>query len=193
MHQCHLVALALLSVLAGSAIAVAAEPVLREKERAVICHVRLLEGDPRGSVEKGTIKVLSSPTLMTLEGLAATVEVGGTLSSASKGEVLFGTLLKVTPQKLKAGTCEATLSLEVTQPIKKEGDALVAVSGSIVRASGAFPLGVPTTITMKQQEDAALCWLEVTFENANEIAKPLPSAEQPTVPSAKAPGKSKRR
>lgn len=189
MPQCHLVVLTLLGVLCGCEVALAAEPATRGKERGVICHVRLLEGDPRGSVEKGTIKVLSSPTLMTLEGLEATVEVGGTLSSASKGEVLFGTLLKVTPQKLKAGTCEATLSLEVTQPIKKEGDALVAVSGSIVRASGAFPLGVPTTITMKKQEDAALCWLEVTFENA----KPLSSAEHSAVPSAKAPSKSKRR
>src|SRR5882757_7047674 len=67
--------------------------------KPVICQARLLQGSPSGSIERGTIRVLSEPTLTTLEGREATFQIGDQLVSQSKGEVFFGPLLKVNPKK----------------------------------------------------------------------------------------------
>jgi len=167
MKTFRLVAFALLVSLTWGINLPAAEPALGRVGRPVICHVRLLEGDPRGSIEKGTIRVLSEPTLTTVEGREALFQVGGTLVSQSKGELLFGTLLTVKPKWLERGKCEATLTLEVAEPIKKDGEDIVATAGNTVRASGTFPLGAPTKISVRDVGSGAKLWLEVTFE-ANE-------------------------
>ena len=198
MAKYRLAALRSFVVIFWGAAALAAGP-LPPIGRPVICQARLLQGSPSGSIERGTIRVLSEPTLTTLEGREATVQIGGTLISQSKGEVFFGTLLKVTPKKLINDKCEAVLDLEVSEPIKKKGDDIVAVSGNTVRASGLFPLGVPTTIAIRDMGNGTQLWLEVTFE-AKEVRRTalpaagnkLPAAGYKEVPSATAPVKSKR-
>jgi len=199
MAKYHLTALTSFVLIFWGAASPAAEPSSPTIGRPVICQARLLQGSPSGSIERGTIRVLAEPTLTTLEGREATVQIGGTLVSQSKGEVFFGTLLKVTPKKLENNKCEAVLDLEVTEPIKKKGDDIVAVSGNTVRASGLFPLGVPTTIAIRDMGNGTQLWLEVTFE-AKEVraalpaaGNKLPAAGYKEVPSATAPIKSRRR
>ena len=38
-----------------------------EDPRQILFHVRILEGDPLGSVERGTVKVLSRPLIRMLD------------------------------------------------------------------------------------------------------------------------------
>src|SRR5436189_5179201 len=53
----------------------AAEPTKTAKH--LFCHVRGLEGDPSGSIEKGTIKVLWEPHLATVIGEEVSYGSGG--------------------------------------------------------------------------------------------------------------------
>lgn len=54
------------------------------KERQFETELRLLRGDPRGSTEKGTVAVLTQPTLRALEKQEARVSVGQTVRVAGE-------------------------------------------------------------------------------------------------------------
>jgi hypothetical protein len=125
---------------------------------AVVCTVRLLEGKPGGAV-----KELSSPTLTTLVARPADFENGGKLKASSGDLLSFGVRYHVNPKQVGAKTCEATVSLEVTEPANKEG-AVVSTAGNVVRATGTFTLGKPTRIVAKELGDGKQLWAEVTFE-----------------------------
>jgi hypothetical protein len=45
--------------------------------KQITCHYRLMQGDPLGSLDKGTLKVLAEPTLVTIDGQNCSVEVNG--------------------------------------------------------------------------------------------------------------------
>src|SRR5260221_8113083 len=97
-----MVALASFVVIFWGVASPAAEP-WPPSGKPVICQARLLQGSPSGSIERGTIRVLSEPTLTTLEGREATLQIGGKLDSQSKRELFFGTFLTVTPKRLENG------------------------------------------------------------------------------------------
>ena len=67
------------------------------------------------------------------------------------------------PKQVGAKTCEATVSLEFTEPANKEG-AVVSTAGSVVRSTGTFTLGKSTKIVAKELGDGRQLWAEVTFE-----------------------------
>ena len=125
---------------------------------AVVCTIRLLEGKPGGAV-----KELSSPTLTTVVARPADFENGGRLKASSGDLLSFGVRCHVHPKQVGAKTCEATVSLEVTEPASKDG-AVVSTAGNVVRATGTFTLVKPTRIVAKDLGEGKQLWAEVTFE-----------------------------
>lgn len=88
-----------------SGIVSAAEPEMKVRARQMVFHIRVLEGDPLGSPEAGTIKVLSTPTLVTTENLPFNTFTGGEIPLNAGGDgkqfVETGLRIKGTPGKVE--------------------------------------------------------------------------------------------
>ena len=76
-----------------------------------VIRVAVKEGDPSGSREKGTLRVLAEPTVATIEGREAWVRVGGAVTVGSE-QVDYGLLLRVRPQRAEQGRIQIAGMIE---------------------------------------------------------------------------------
>lgn len=96
-----------------------AKPEKQTRVRQVLFHVRVLEGDPLGSREAGTIKVLAEPTIVTTENREFSVNMinGVTVINTDVepiDSVETGLKIKGNPGKVVDGHFRLDLSVSYT-------------------------------------------------------------------------------
>ena len=100
------------------------------------------------------------------------------------------------PGKMENGHLVATISLEITEPVKAEDESFVATHGDIIRVAGTFTCGQSTKIIAKKLEDGKQLWIEITFDAGPQVkpeaSSKLPPAIYQEVPSAQSRQKTRR-
>jgi hypothetical protein len=94
------------------------------KEREYQIDVKMLEGDPLGSGEDGTVHALSQPSMFTVEKQESRVQAGQTLKLDGE-EVFSGTEMKITPQRGKEGTIRLSMVFKYTEIVSEKEDSLL--------------------------------------------------------------------
>ena len=127
-------------------------------------NLRLLEGDPLGSVEAKTIEVLSQPQIITLEGQAFACTIGQTISvSTDEGAepIQFGVNIQGKPGAVKDGKVrlDITASHSTLESQTKER---VEIRTDEARAITTARLGEVVKLRMDKGEGKRRKWVEVT-------------------------------
>jgi hypothetical protein len=143
----------------------------------IIIKLRICEGDPSGSVEKGTLKVISSPAMITNGLRPARLQVGGELEVPGDDDARldFGIIVDFTPQGIADGKIRAKIDCEVTEPMKDGNGEQVGVSGRVLRTSGLFTPGKTVKLTSSRDGKGSSTWVEVTLDIVNEKSTPVVS------------------
>ncbi|MCI0378767.1 MAG: hypothetical protein L0215_14260, partial [Gemmataceae bacterium] len=84
-----------------------------------VLHLRILEGDPEGSEEAGTIRAYQVPAIPTLSGSPFSWATGGNVPlklGKTSLPVFVGTRLKGTIQPVTEGKVKVELSLDIAHP-----------------------------------------------------------------------------
>jgi Flp pilus assembly secretin CpaC len=144
-------------------------PTVAEKEQFQF-EVRVCEGNPDGSREAETLKVLASPTLVTLDGATADFNIGGEVpipdGARSHTRKQFGTHLSVTAKDRNCATVFLDASLETTSLASGPDDRLAQLNGRTAKTAGRVRFGEPVRI-MLDQGDGKKLWCDVTVTVAN--------------------------
>jgi hypothetical protein len=97
-------------------------------EKQVWMDLRVWQGDPFGSRQAGTLKLLADPKLMTLDGAGAAVNCGGQQAvEADPGRVEFvpiGHIVKVLPRVQQDGRIRLRVTAEVSSVVEQSDDRL---------------------------------------------------------------------
>jgi general secretion pathway protein D len=86
----------------------------------VVIQMAVFKGDPLGSRDEGTLKCLSAPKIVTLDGQTAYVQIGGQVAipEPGSGRVTYqptGVTLKLTPKVQPEGTVLLRLESQITE------------------------------------------------------------------------------
>jgi Flp pilus assembly secretin CpaC len=88
--------------------------------------LRVLEGDPLGSVEAGTLKILAEPNIVTLDGRSFSFRSGGELTVPDGPKAIefveFGRKIEGKPSAAKDGKIRLDITLSNTTIGKKSKD-----------------------------------------------------------------------
>jgi Flp pilus assembly secretin CpaC len=132
--------------------------------------MRICEGDPDGSREAGTLKVLANPTLVTLDNRTADFFVGGELAALSpEGAVQFvefGTQVSVLARSVDDTWVHLDMKLEKTDRTDDPDPSVLKVAGHTSRTVGKFKLGEPVRMLLDKGNGKKL-WCDVTVTKAN--------------------------
>lgn len=139
--------------------------------RQVMIQVRVVEGDPAGSAEAKTQRVLAEPTLVTMYGRPASFRSGGEIAVRAEGDrmpryVEFGTSLNVELELTDDKHASGSIHLLVEQPTQAiAADAQPVASASLVgvshRVAGKFPLGKTIRIPDQLPQGRVATWAEI--------------------------------
>jgi len=165
-----------LAVLVASPVC-AAEP--QKAAKKLVCHIRGLEGDPAGSVEKGTVRALWEPHIATVQGEEAVYGAGGDNEVPGTSETIYGGVwVSITPTRVEKGKVTARIALEMTRLDDTDHESFVTSSGRVVRAVGTFDCGKPVKLVGQEKINGKQFWIEVTIEELGTVA-PKASAVVP--------------
>lgn len=140
-------------------------------ERQLLIRMRLVEGDPRGSVDEGTQRVLAAPALVTLEGREATVQVGGEVPLADDpgAPLVFapvGVRAVLRPGQVDGDRVRLDVELSYSEAVE-EREGRRAVRGETYRTVIDARLGKRQTLGGQGRVGGSLRWLELTVEEAH--------------------------
>jgi hypothetical protein len=157
----------------------AAEPTTNAKK--VLCHIRGLEGDPSGSIEKGTIKVLWEPHLATVIGEEVSYGSGSDNEVPGTAQTLYGGVwVSIKPTHANQGKVTARIALEMTRLDDTDRQSFLTSSGRLVRAVGTFAWGKPVKIVGQEKINGKQFWIEVTFEEP-QTGAPISVPKKPDI------------
>jgi Flp pilus assembly secretin CpaC len=143
-------------------------PVAVKKQYQV--DVRICEGDPDGSREAGTLKILASPRLVTLDGRPGDFNVGGELAALTpEGAVQFvefGTAVSVLVRGVDDTWVHLDMKMEKTDRTDDPDPSVLRIAGQTARTVGKFKLGEPVRM-MLDKGDGKKLWCDVTVTAAN--------------------------
>lgn len=160
----------------------AAEPT--KTATKVFCHIRGLEGDPSGSIEKGTIKVLWEPHVATVVGEKVSYGSGSDNEVPGTTQTLYGGVwVTVKPTQADKGKVTARIDLEMTRLDDTDQETFLSSSGRVVRAVGMFAWGKPVKIVGQEKINGKQFWIEVTFEDMETVAPIVTPKEATIVPA----------
>ena len=132
-------------------------------------NLRLLEGDPLGSVEAGTVEVLSQPQIITLEKQEASMSVGQEIlvpSDDGRGEVAqYGVKIAIKPGAIKDGKArlDITASHSTLESQTKER---IQIHTDQVRTIITPQLGKVVKVRMGTVDAKRQKWVELTVAEA---------------------------
>jgi hypothetical protein len=84
---------------------------------------KVLQGDPLGSLEEGTLKIVAEPTIVTLEKQAASFQSGGVVK-IDGDDVQTGLTGKFTPEGAAGGTIRLSACFNYTQILSEKENSL---------------------------------------------------------------------
>jgi hypothetical protein len=97
------------------------------KEKQYQIDVKVLEGDPLGSREEGTVHPLAQPCIVAVEKQEANVLVGQTVKLDGE-EILAGVQIKIIPDRGKEGTIRLNMVFKCTEIVSEKEDSLLLQS-----------------------------------------------------------------
>jgi hypothetical protein len=120
MKQCSLLIAVTLLVAVAATVTRGTEP---PPPRQIQIGCVLKQGDPLGSREEGTLKVIGEPKLVTLENREASFLSGGEVMVA--GELVpFGREIRFLPQRAEGGRVKLRVVLEHTEVVENRENSL---------------------------------------------------------------------
>jgi len=134
-------------------------------QKVLEIRMHIYRGDPLGSREAGTLKVLAEPTLRTL--------IGQTFEFISGGEVVIegipesltyvpsGTNVRGTVARRKDGRWFLDLALEITLPVERSPDS-TRVEKQGTRIFRPIALGEVVKVRASKSAEQEQIWLELT-------------------------------
>lgn len=138
--------------------------------RQVIVNLCFLEGDPRGSREKGTLELLAEPRLMTEDGRQCSFLAGRErfVDDQPAGAVCIkeGAQFSMIPT-LGKGKNRGKVFLDATLQVEKLQDEpgnKVCLRGRNVRSLGWVRLGEVVTLRVTDEASGKQTWAEVVVE-----------------------------
>jgi hypothetical protein len=144
----------------------AAQP---EGQRQVTIRLSVFEGDPHGSREAGTLKILAEPCLRTREGGTFSLLSGGEQAVSDGADkvqfVQFGHSIRGTA---KRGKEAGTVFLDVTfdnSTIPERSEDVLRVNSEGTRTLGTFKVGEVVTLRLPKGAGERQTWAELVVEN----------------------------
>lgn len=132
-------------------------------------EARICEGDPNGSREAGTMKIVANPTLVTRDGCTADFKGGELAALTPQGAVQYveyGTHVTVLPHMVDDTWVHLDMKLELTDRTADADPSVLRVAGQTSRVVGKFKLGEPVRVMIDKGEGKKL-WCDVTVTAAN--------------------------
>jgi hypothetical protein len=140
-----------------------------ERQWQAMIHICVLEGDPLGSRDAGTLKVLAEPRLVALEGQTFSFLSGGEQvvpDGAHKVQFLdFGLSIRGTAKPGKeAGTVFLDVRMDNSTIPDQSGDVL-RLNSEGTRMLGTFKLGKVVMLRLPKASGERQTWAELVVEN----------------------------
>lgn len=127
--------------------------------------LRLLEGDPLGSVEAGTVEILSQPQIITLEKQEASMSNGQEIlvpSDDGRGEVAqYGVKIAVKPGVVKDGKVRLDITASHST-LESQSKERIEIRTDEARAITTVRLGKVVKVRMDRGDGKRQKWVEVT-------------------------------
>jgi hypothetical protein len=143
-----------------AAVLVIAQPDVPSSKQVHV-SVRVCQGDPKGSVEAGTMEVISRPTMSTIKDRPASVRAGQEFPVVRDGNVeyvLRGFMVQVTPRSIDRRVVEVEVEFEDSS--RKDAPKLRAAM------SGRFLRGDPVRLFLPTPEGEPRMWAEIIVDKA---------------------------
>lgn len=135
--------------------------------RQLMVSLTLCEGDPLGSVEAGTLKVLANPQLVTLESRQFSLVCGGErpvkLGSEMKF-VRFGVEVEGQPGEIDGGKVPLDLTVSQTSEDESRDSEMVRFNTRSTRMMLNIKLGQPVRLRMGEGAARQEKWVELKVE-----------------------------
>jgi Flp pilus assembly secretin CpaC len=126
-----------------------------------------LEGDPLGSLEEGTLKVLAEPRLITLENQSFSFRSGGEVAirddSRSVVSVPFGRMIEGKSSTVKRGTIRLDLTLSNTT-VGKRTKERIELNTESTRTITTVKLGEVVKLRWGKEAADKQIWAELSVE-----------------------------
>lgn len=126
-----------------------------------VIRLELRQGDPRGSVEDKSIRVLATSSIATVADRPAELKVGGEVAAADE-LVPFGTVIRICASQLDDGRVRIRGSLE-TSSVHKSSDEVVLRESLCVHFAKPVVLNEKVTVPL-QQAGVQHRWCEILVE-----------------------------
>jgi hypothetical protein len=136
--------------------------------KRVTLTLSVYEGDPQGTLEAGTIKLLSMPTVTTHEGRAAIMRSGGKVPIFHGDEVEWahtGTSFSVCPGKVRDGKVDIDIEFELAAADCCTEDR-TQISKTVTRLATKVKLGETVKIQTGKKTGKDQRWAELLVEEA---------------------------
>lgn len=145
---------------------VAAEPT--EAGKQLLIKVQVKSGDPNGSVEAGTLKILSAPQIVTVENRQAQLMVGGQVPlvdepSRDEDYAPIGLRVDIRPGKIDDGKVRLNFKLENSHEVAVNGQPTRTIESRSVQTVLVAKLGEKLKLGGLTQNNEQQ-WIEVTVE-----------------------------
>lgn len=128
--------------------------------------IRVLEGDPLGSVETGTLKVLAEPCLVTLENRPFRFLSGGEVA-VQEGEQVqfhpFGWMIEGKPGAVKNGKVRLDITLSNTT-LGERTEERIQLHCESTRTIATVGLGEVVKLYWRTRGDKPQAWAELSVE-----------------------------
>jgi hypothetical protein len=133
----------------------------------IMISLRCCEGDPKGTLENGKLKVLSAPKVVTESGQTAKIVVGGTKPLDDEAIVDFGLSCELKPTLRKDGKVLLEVNFTATELVESDLPDQVSAVGTALRSASLAKPG-EMKILGRRGEGEKQRWLEATVEVVKE-------------------------
>ena len=140
----------------------------KASEKQLQFNLRVFEGDPLGSVEAGTVKVLAEPCLRAVEGHACRFNSGGEIplfDGRGIQYVPFGLHVETKAHLIQQGKVHVDITLSNVTVVKRD-DEQIQTNSEATRVIATLKLGEVVKLRRGKGSASKQAWVELSVEEA---------------------------
>jgi hypothetical protein len=145
--------------------------------KQLIYKIKVFEGDPKGSVAAGTVRVVAEPALVTVEDRPCSFNVGGEVAVQSEREVRyleFGHRVEIRSGRIKNGKILLDVEVSISEVVRQKEDE-AEIQGRSLRVVRSVPAGRPEVFRFPARPGGKEAWFELTVTESVPGGEPVQS------------------
>lgn len=131
--------------------------------KQLLFNVRVFEGDPLGSQEAGTLKILAEPRIVTLENCPFSFLSGGEIVASDGEYVQFGRRIEGKPGAVEDGKIRLDVTLSNTT-VRERTEERVQLNTESMRTITTLKLGEVVKLRWRKGSPDKQAWAELSVE-----------------------------